>query len=226
MSLAALGFWNTLPEIPTSGLKMYFNFEGGGYSGTTVTDFAGVTNGTLTGGTYGTDSGGYMTLDGVDDFINTNRTSNGSDIGIYYGDWTIIYVVRFPNVTGTKHVFGSSTAPSSQNNAQSGVVDDDVFYTHNSGGEPKFLNISASQWYHVACSYDYDTYTPKIYINGTLQTTGYQERMVGAGWTVYLGRTNTTYYAMDLGLAMIYNRELTSTEVSNIYLNQRSRFGI
>jgi hypothetical protein len=225
MSLIPLGFWKTSkPPIPTSGLRLYYNFEGGGYSGSTVTDLAGVGNGTLSGITYNSGNGGYMNFDGSNDFINTNRSSVNE--GIYYGNWTIVYAVRFPNVTGTKYVFGSSNAAGYQENAHSGAVDDDIVYTHNSGGEPKYLNISANQWYHVACSYVFNTYLAKIYINGTVQVNnGFQERMI-ASYTIYLGRVNTTYYPFDLGLAMIYNRALTDQEISDIYNNQRSRFGI
>lgn len=220
-------FWGSAkPAIPLTGLKMYFNFDNGGYSGTTVTDFAGVQNGTLSGTTYNSGNGGYMNFDGTNDWIDTNRTSNGSDIGIFFGSWSIVYCFRVPNITGTKHVFGSSNAPSYQNNAQSGVIDDDIFYSHNSGGEPKFLNISANTWYHVVCTYNYDTYVCKIYINGVEQVSnGFQERMVGV-YSVYLGRTNTSYYAFDLGLAMIYNRVITAQEVSDIFNNQKDRFGL
>lgn len=225
MSLIPLGFWqSSVPAIPTSGLRLYYNFEGGGYSGTTVTDYASVGNGTLSGTTYNSGNGGYMNFDGSNDFINTNRSSINE--GIYYGNWTIVYVVRFPNVTGTKYVFGSSNAPGYQENAHSGAVDDDIVYTHNSGGEPKYLNINSNQWYHVACSYVFNTYLAKIYINGAVQVNnGFQERMIAA-YTIYLGRVNTTYYPFDLGLAMIYNRALGDQEVSDIYNNQRSRFSI
>ncbi len=209
--------------IPLAGLKMYFNFAGGGFSGTTVTDFTGITNGTLTGGAYNSGNGGYMTLNGTSDFINTNRTSNGSDIGIFYGSWSIVYCVRFPNITGIKNVFGSSNAPGV--NVQSGATNATITYVQN-GNTSTYSSISASTWYHVVVSYDYAAYTPKIYINGVLQVTGFAERMTGADWLVYLGRTNTTYYAFDLGLAMIYNKIVTGEEVSNIYNNQKSRFGL
>jgi len=213
-------FWlaKAIPAIPTSGLKMYLNFEGN-----VTTDLAGVLNPTITGATYNSGDGGYLTLDGVDDFINTNRVSNTADIGIYYGSWSIVYCVRFPNVTGTKNVFGSSNPIGI--NVQSGAIDATIAYVQN-GSTTSYSPISANTWYHVVVTYDYASYTPKIYINGVLQTTGFAERMTAAGWTVYLGRTNSTYYAMDLGLAMIYNRVIAAAEVTDIFNNQKSRFGL
>jgi hypothetical protein len=217
MSLIPFGFWGSKAEIPLTGLKMYLNFEGN-----VTTDLAGVLNPTVFGCTYNSGNGGYLIFDGVNDYVNTNRTSNGSDIGIYYGSWSIAYCVRFPNVTGVKDVFGSSTSPGP--NAQSGANNATLIYRQNNNNSPIYSSISANTWYHVVNTYDYASYTPKIYVNGVLQATGFQERMTGAGWTVYLGRTNSTYYALDLGLAMIYNRVLIATEITDIFNNQKGRF--
>lgn len=232
MSLIPFGFFKkSKPPIPTTNLRLYYNFEGENSwydgSGSTVKDFSpDQANGILSGGVgWISDAGGAMSfVSSSSRYISTGRSS--SDLGIYYGDWSIVYVARFPNLTGTKYVFGSTTAPGYQANAYSGAVDDDIVYTHNSGGEPKYLNISANQWYHVVCSYKYDTYVAKIYINGTVQVSnGFQERMIGL-YNIYIGRVNTTYYDFDLGLAMVYNRVLTDQEISDIYNNQRTRFNI
>lgn len=216
-----------LPPIPTSGLRMYFNFEGGlGHSGTTVNDFAGVQNGTLSGTTYNSGNGGYMTFDGVNDWIDTNRTTNGSSIGVYFGSWSIVYVIRVPNTTGNKYVFGSSNNISSQQNALSGFEGANLTYTHSSGGNPT-TSRSASTWYHVVCTFNVSGGTATVYVNGSSAASAFQETMVGA-YSLYLGRTGSTatYYAFDLGLAMIYDRVLTTQEISDIYNNQRGRFGV
>jgi hypothetical protein len=227
MSLIPLGFWkSSKPPIPTSGLKMYFNFEGGGYSGTTVTDFAGVQNGTLSGTTYNSGNGGYMAFDGVNDWIDTNRTTNGSDVGVYFGSWSIVYVIRVPNTTGNKYVYGCSNNIAFQGNALSGFEGANLTYTHSSGGNPTTTR-SASTWYHVVCTFALGANTATVYVNGSSSASAFLETMTGA-YSIYLGRTGApaTYYAFDLGLAMIYNRVLTTQEISNIYNNQRSRFGI
>jgi hypothetical protein len=73
----------------------------------------------------------------------------------------------------------------------------------------------------------------KIYINGRLQTLSQQQGATGSapgfGNTMRIsGWMNSTNYTNNLaiGTFQMYNRELTSTEISQNYGAQRSRFGI
>lgn len=211
------------PPIPTSGLRMYFNFEGGGFSGSVVTDFAGFSNGTLNGGTWGTQGGGHMAFDGVNDFIDTNRTAN--NFGLYYGSASFVFAIRTPTVGSQNFIFHPTNSPSYQSDVNISFESSGIKYSHNTANPP-VATITSNTWQHVVCTYNYDNYVTKIYVNGTLITTGSQERMIALDDGYWIGRNTGQYYAFDLGLFMIYNRVISDLEITDVFNNQKGRFGL
>jgi hypothetical protein len=238
MSLIPLSFWkSSKPAIPTSGLVLYYNFEGetAWYVGSsaTIKNFGSGVNGSLTGGNgWNSGSGGNMQFRTASSrFISLNMTAN--DFGLYYGSSTFSFVVRVLDFSvSPNYILHPTNAPSYQGDVNISVLSNQSFeYNHNSGGAPNTLAnygaLSANTWYHVTMSYNYDTYVVRIYINGQLVVSnGFQERMIALDDGYWLGRNTGQYYSFDLGTFMIYSRVLTAQEVSDIYNNQRSRFGI
>jgi hypothetical protein len=231
MSLIPLGFWNSsVPVIPTSGLKMYFNFEGefSWYSGTveTVKDFSpSLVNGSLTGGNgWNSAAGGNMQFRSANSrFININRTAN--DFGLFYGSASFVFVVRL-TANAMAYILNPTNARSYGNDVNIRGYFGNMYYSHNAGVEP-FVNVSLNTWHHIVMTYSYADYVTKIYVNGVLQVgNGFQERMTAVDDGYWIGRDTGVYYNFDLGLFMIYNRVLTADEVSDIFNAQKGRFGL
>lgn len=114
------------------------------------------------------------------------------------------------------------------------------FETRTGGSTPDYYNYAISSttaslntWYHVCGTLEGNQ--RKIYINGQLEMatfSGYGNTASYRSLNTYIGNQsdiNTTfsYYAcIDFSCAMIYNKTLTASEVSQNFNVLRHRFGI
>jgi hypothetical protein len=117
-------------------------------------------------------------------------------------------------------------------------ADGNITFSNNIGGNQQtvnaFQNLSDNVWYHMSfvSSYAVGSTTMSIYINGILVS---QDLFAGSqsitpndvlrlgDWT-----TSGTSYPFNgkIGDVRFYNRELTSTEITNIYLAGIPRYGV
>ena len=222
------------PRVSPANLMFYFDFDSEnnwyGESGSYVTDYSGIMYfGILSGGVgWNSDGGGNMEFRAASSrFINTIRSS--SQFGLFYGSASFVTVIRSINQSNQEWFFGPEEPLSSQGDVRLGIGNNRVTYTHEVNFVDSFAtygSMSANTWYHVVFTYDYATYTVKIYINGTAYVTnGFEERMV-ANSTYFLGRAVNNYYSFDLGLFMVYNKVLSASEVTELYSTQKIRFGL
>lgn len=217
---------------PQEGCKLYYDFEGENdwytNSGSYVRDYSRVMQfGNLEGGVgWNSAGGGNMQFrsSGTRQ-ININRASNW--FGLYYGSASFVFVFRYISSGTLEYIFHPHNARTYGGDINIRVDNNNLYYSHNTSGEPVITGLSANTWYHVVCTYDYNTYVVQMYLNGSLiVSNGFQERMVQID-EYWLGREDTTtYHDFDLGLFMIYNRVITGTEVTTLYNTQRNRFGI
>jgi len=96
--------------------------------------------------------------------------------------------------------------------------DGKVYWYINGGGNYISASVPADTWSHVAATYDKQNM--KIYINGSLvSTSGTYTSAIASGSAFYLGSIGgTTYYFKGkLDEARVYNRALSSTDISARY---------
>jgi hypothetical protein len=220
------------------GLRMYLDMEGVNdwfaSTGSYVKDYSGYSLfATAFGGSgWNSGSGGhYQFRNGTTRYFNINRTAGSGGFGLAYGSASFVFVVRSLDQGFLEYIFHPTNARAFQSDVNISIGGAKVTYSHNSANRPDtfstFGAMSSNVWYHVVMTYNYNTFTVQIYVNGTLYTTGSQERMIDGTDGYYIGRDfGGFYYKFDLGLFMIYNRVISSSEVTTIFNSQKDRFGL
>ena len=223
------------PKIVTNGLVLALdaaNNKSYSGSGTTWYDLSGNNNtGTLTNGpTFSGANGGYIVLDGTNDYVINSSPTNipvGSSsrtvqlwvypktntcplVQLGTGGGFQVYIVSFFDSSGTLYLF-TDGINSANNISFSGTN----LPTLNTWNHMTFGN-SGQNWFY--------------YLNGvsklsgtfgvTLNTIG-QKYIVGYRDDVYLGTAN-----VNVSQTFVYNRALSASEILQNYNATKSRFGL
>jgi hypothetical protein len=202
-------------------------------SGTTWTDTVGSKTFTLYNGvTYSTNNGGYLSFTPASSQYAESTTSLSAmsnwtvEAWHYYtetntGGSPCIVTEKWPNTTANLNYNlgnGSDTSP----NLQAG------FFNGGWRNTPTGYTLTANNWYQVIGTYDGSTI--KLYVNSSLvqsasysgtSTTGTQGIRLMTRWDI-LGQ----YWGGRLGIVRIYNTALNTTQISQNWTANRSRFGL
>jgi hypothetical protein len=220
------------PRIVTDGLVLALdagNPKSYPGTGTTWTDLSGIGNtGTLTNGpTYSSTNGGSIVFDGVND--NITFASNPSLTNQITVEVWVNLNSTTPNGTGWILGRENSYRLIYSNSAFSWVC-----ATVNNGWYTTGTNINASVSatsgiYQVVGTYDGSN--NRIYVNGSLITTGSSiSGNIPSLGTYYLFRSeaavNVDYGKGSLYAHRLYNRALSATEISQNFNALRGRYGI
>ena len=232
------------PKIITDGLVLCLdagNTKSYPGSGTTWTDLSGNgNNGTLVNGpTYNSSFGGSFAFDGTNDYASfssaselqfLNRLPYTLEVWMYptsnpgAGTWTGIFN-RENSSVGSRdgyniYLNGSTnqTLYLATERFCTGTATG-VGYTYN---ESVLLNI----WHHVVATYDGTTL--RLYRNGEQVNSGNTTgNITNTSKTLEIGRRGSgSYFNGRLNGQKIYNKALTSTEVTKNFNALRGRFGI
>jgi hypothetical protein len=215
------------PYIVLDGLVLYvdagitLSYPG---SGTTWTDINGLgskNNGTLTNGpTYNSANGGSIVFDGTDDYVVFSQVPTLTN-QLTMECWFYLNAIQFRNQNrlisnGDNYVIylASTSQLSFYMNNQGGYI----YSTGNS-----FLN----SWNHIVATYNGTNRA--IYINGVLKTTSNASGNVPNGNILNIGAyQNDSAYTINgrMSQVRIYNKGLTSSEVTQNYNATKSRFGL
>jgi hypothetical protein len=232
-------------NIVTSGLSLYLD---AGYrpsypsSGTTWNNMSGLSGGTgtlINGPTYSSSNGGYITFDGSDDYANLgdfsyNRTYFSVFIWLnfptYHAGWDVGTINKWyvggSNGTGNEWSIGPNNV--------NGPCPFGVTVQYGPGGSSTIsvddnVNYATNTWYYLG--FTWNSGTLKLYVNGvergsatTANTTAQTTTQPLAIATFY----NFTQYMTNLkvGVAKIYNRTISGTEITQNYNAQKSRYGL
>lgn len=227
------------PNISEDGLVLAIdagNSKSYPGSGTTWFDMSGLgNNGTLLNGVgYLSDSKGVFTLDGVNDYILTERISGTgtSTASVTWCIWTK------PAGTNGNIMSMSSTNPQGSWNMPPIAADGGKFrgkiwsnnYLYSS-------SYTLNQWYYVCLVFNYSTTISeryqRLYVNG--ETVGEQTSISYNSSNVdnYLffgqsnpGADNKGNYSGEIGIAQVYNRALSDAEILQNYNALKSRYGL
>jgi uncharacterized protein (TIGR02145 family) len=225
---------STLPSNLQNGLVGYWPFNGN------ANDLSGNgNNGTVNGATLTTDRFGNnsaYSFNGTSNYISVpNNSSLSGFTNITISSW--INVLQFPSASVSNGLAGLVTKWHGNGNC-GGITDNYACYlgsnnqfvgfTNQYRSIPNMLqtpaNITNSNWYHLVMVHDSST-GGKFYINGTLVS---NYSTLGA----ICSSTNPLYMGCDNGLGTlnrflngklddigIWNRALSSTEISQLYNN-------
>jgi hypothetical protein len=210
------------PQIVREGLVLYLdpaNNKSYPGSGTTFFDLSRNTDATFINGTL--ISNNRIILDGINDYIDTNRDINLS------GSITYEFVLKVNTVTANKVLFGKYTGSGSD--MWIGVRTDlqrltAGFYNLNST-----FSITDNQIRHYTITYNSVTGATVLYINGELNFNSSVAARTNPGGNLMIGKfgvSATFYFPGELGLVKIYNNALTQNQVKQNFEATRGRYGI
>ena len=242
-----MAFSHGIKPIVTDGLVTYLdaaNKRSYPGSGTAWNDLALSNNGTLTNGpTFDSSNLGIIDFDGVDDYVNVPYNSSlafASGDSITIDLWTyldnsagsaLISRGRDTNITGNQP---------SNFKIEWNFTGNKIQFTYRVGPQrwETTNGFTNSNWYNIVITYTYGTGSSiKCYVNNNLE---------GGSWIDGTGNTSPTgntqpmelaarknssdvtgdFYAGKIAKAAIYNRILSSTEVSQNFNALKYRFGL
>ena len=227
------GFTGASP-IVTDGLVFAVdaaNYQSYPGSGTTWTDLAGSNDGTLTNGpTFDSGNGGSIAFDGSDDKVTFSSAPS------FYTNYTIECIFKADNLPTNTATIGRGLVSWGENtnykrralvlwnggHASYWTVRSSTFSSNPEGT----TQIQNNTWYYAAVSLN-SSNTCKIYVNGELETTSTNTTSTPTTNTFLLGDTGyPEYLEGNIATAKVYNRVLSSTEVTQNYNALKSRFGL
>jgi len=183
-------------------------------SGNTWNDLSGNNyNATISGGTFN-NNGKYFYFDGSNDYINTNKTA--SQFGIYNTNYTMEAVFRVPNTSrGDNMVFGTNQN-SPGRGLHNGTRNSKFYFGHYSQDIASGDIVSTNTWYHV--TWTYSGSTMRIYRNASQVASGNKSRFTGTT-NIWIGTWGNSgrYFMVDIVYVKIYNRALSSQEITTNY---------
>lgn len=201
--------------LPTPVAAYLFNGD--------ANDETGVNDGAISGATLtaGKTAWGYA-FDGTNDFI-----SIPNDTSIQVTDYSCSFWVRY---RGTPNFDMLITKNWSQGGGYSTgfpqvMIDNankiDFRATYDVSGTKSTTVLSSDTWYHVVCTFDSTESggTERVYINGSLEaTTSGVGSIVNNAVSLQIGRRGTSlYFEGDMSDVFLFDVELSSTEVTELY---------
>ncbi len=223
----------------TSGLVGLWSFDGPDLISTTAYDRSGQGNtGTLTGfGTAATTSkkigvlGQALQLDGVNDYITVSDSSS-LDVGNNFtlSAWVKLTINQSTSVISKSYV-GASTVPYALGFGLSDGVDDSLQFGFFNGGwslVKQTGSFNTSQWVHIAGTWDGTT--ARLYINGVQNNSATPGgTAVDNNDSIYIGRRHDAFFTDEytkgvIDDARIYNRALSTSEITSLYKLGQSTF--
>jgi hypothetical protein len=212
------------PQIVRDGLVLYLdpaNIKSYPESGTTFFDLSKNTDATLINGAL--ISNNRIILDGINDYINTNR-----DIDLS-GSITYEFVLKVDAVTANKVLFGKYGGSGTGSDMWIGIRTDlqrltAGFYSLNST-----FSVTDNQLRHYTITYNSVTGATVLYINGELNfnsSVSARTNPVGNLMIGKFGIASTFYFPGELGFVKIYNTALTGDQVKQNFNATRGRYGI
>lgn len=194
----------------------------------------------INGPTYVTDGGGSFSFDGVDDYIDTNNTFSSllnSSLPISFETW--VYV----NLNNNDEMFiGSSWSEGGVNFRKTGSsftankVRFLLFTNGSNGGGLDSPVLISSGWYHLVGTYNggglASSSNFKLYVNGVEVGVSAQfgtPTSIPVVNKILLGQNGQSgsngFFTGKMGRASIYNRVLSSSEVSQNFNASMNRYG-
>ena len=218
---------NYNPSVVTSGLVLCYDAGNPrSYPGSGASWYDASNNGSaasiLNGPTYSSNNLGYLSFDGVNDYIDTGRTA--TQLGMYDADYTFEAWVYPTDLTSDRTMFGTD-----QTNVRQGmhlVFRSGAIYQGHYGSDFSAGTATLNGWNNISYTYVKSSSAASIYKNGVLQGTGTISSFIGTT-NILIARWASSYYFAGPGsVYKIYNRTLTAAEITQNYNALRGRYGL
>jgi hypothetical protein len=204
--------------------------DGNSYPGTGTTWTNVIPNpggsGTLTNGTsFNANNGGYMSLDGSNDYV----TSFGNAIVPNSSSpYTVsVWCYRNRNNAGYEELLAQWTNAASGNSFFFGFDNSSVRFTDNWNPITVSGAGNINVWMNLVGVYT--TINAYIYLNGSLSATkgsGFTYTGTGPFLLGRQGELSSEYFSGRIANVLVYSQALTSDQVKQNYNAQKSRFGL
>ena len=222
------------PSVVTSGLLFCFdvgNVKSYPGSGSTLTDIGSSgNNGTLYNSpAYNSSNGGYLTLNGINNYIDFGTSANLKNTTCSFELWFNPAVVtgysdgaNLLNITDGTNWRNGAGLSMYNGNLTAGVANGTTNYSAT-------YAISVNNWYHAVMTFNPTSGFLILYVNAVLRTTTSSAACVFnatnklvSGWTAgYTSHPNA-----KLACGRVYNTALTADQVLQNYNALRGRFGL
>ena len=200
-------------------------------SGSTAKDIGGGLSGDITGATH---SDGAFTFDGSDDNIDF-----GTNLGKLPENGYSVCTWIYPDSgMSNKPIVGTAWTANSPDfgfhmrilsNGKIRLITLATSYDYRDTSD----TISTSAWSHMCGTYNASTRTTELYLNGSSnqgsnQTVGGSLSAFNDTRTIKVGGTggNSAVWDGKIAIVQLYNRVISSTEISQNFNAQRDRFGV
>jgi hypothetical protein len=225
MALAAASVGQTLPAyLPTDGLLGWWPFNGN------ANDESGNgNNGTLNGATLTTDRFGNasnaFSFDGINDYLTANIDSQSAiTVSLWYNSSNPIN--WYPRLIGIDNIEFLVFAGNNPNYIAANSVGQLISYPGYITTLPFIPNIN--DWHHVTVTHDHNTGDRKLYIDNELRAIGETIEYLNIPFgNIVFGNTISgtsgdggAGYIGKIDDIAIYNRALTSEEITSLYTGE------
>lgn len=219
--------FNYSPKIVTDGLVLYLdaaNTKSYVSGSTTWNDISRTNNnGTLINGpTFNTGSGGNIVFDGTNDYVSFSTITNTT--------YSIEFWYRMGGNDGTYGYFASSGDNGlaiSEGGTLSGLVYGQLYYYNGTAINLLGIIPSTTNWNHICVLINTSTNNIQVYGNGNqLSTTTVTNMSTSVSNIGRYITANLNFLKGNLAVYKIYNRALTTTEITQNYNASRTRFGL
>lgn len=229
--LTAFGYWTSWGALP-AGMVLYLDSGNSiSYSGgSTWFDLSGYgNNGTLSGATFSSDSGGVMNFDGVNDAITFN---NPVEIPIGNEPYTISVWFKSDQMPSDRGfvgwgAFGTTNAVNAWRlrNFGGGVSG---FRHYWWGNDLDYQTpMTTSSWYNAVAAYENGS--RRLYLNNVLVAQDFPTgHNVPYATNLRIGVTAESlgeWFDGKISQVVIYKRQATTSEIEAIWNSGKSRFG-
>ena len=214
-------------NIVTNGLVL--NLDAGFVSsyptaGTTWYDLSGNdSNGTLINNpAFTSANSGSIVWDGTDDYYNTGKTA--TQLGFYDANYTMEAWVYPTSLTNDRTMFGTD-----QQGFRQGlhlVFRNGNIYQGHYASDFNAGTVTVNNWYQIVYTFNASNGACQIFKNNVSQGTGTIASFIGTTNVVIARWAEQGYFSGNGGIYRIYNRVLSSSEISQNYNAQKGRFGL
>jgi hypothetical protein len=219
--------FNYSPKTVTNGLVMCLdaaNTKSYPGSGTTWSDIGkNKNNGTLINGPiFNSGNGGNIVFDGIDDYVSFSTITNT----IY----TIEFWYKMGGNDGSFGYFasgGSDGLAINEGGSYPGLVYGQFYYYNGVAPNPLGYIPSTTNWNHICALINTSTNNIQMYGNGNqLSTTTVTSMSTNISDIGRYASGNQNFLKGNLASYRIYNRALTTTEITQNYNTLKTRFGL
>lgn len=226
------------PEVALTDLVVYLDagnlnsYPGSGTGWTNITPGVNRDNATLSNGaTFSSADGGSIDFDGTNDYASTGTTLGAVADGLFAdasSSWSVTSFFNSDTVASGKGIITGKGGGTGASATYATFRNGSNLNVRLRGGTVTTVStISANTWYEVTVTWDGST--AKAYLNGVFATNLAVGTAAVQASNFTIGATGgglNTYFDGKVSLALVYNRALTASEVTENFDFFKGRYGL